>query len=143
MGTLASELRPIAADLSARPRVYADANLPAGLVESLRHRLGWDVLFVVEHDDLRRASDLVHYQRALELGRTLITLDRDFIDDRRFPPDLSPGVVVCWAPNEVGLLQLFRDLDESVFRPDPTAALPLRGRKLELTAGVLDEDRVK
>jgi hypothetical protein len=132
MGTLASELRPIAADLSRRPRVYADANLPAGLVESLRHRLGWDVLFVVEHDDLRRAPDVTHYHRALELGRTLITLDRDFFDNRRFPPDLSPGVVVCWAPDERGLLRLLRDLDQSVFRPAPAADLPLRGRKLEL-----------
>jgi hypothetical protein len=41
MGTLASELRPIAADLAARPRVYADANLPAGLVDSLRQDLDW------------------------------------------------------------------------------------------------------
>jgi hypothetical protein len=133
MGTLASELRPIAADLSPRPRVYADANLPAGLVDALRHHLGWDVLFVVEHDDLRRAPDLTHYHRARELGRTLITLDRDFFDNRRFPPDLSPGVVVCRAPDERGLLRLLRDLDETVFRSAPTADLPLRGRKLELT----------
>jgi len=135
MGTLASELRPIAADLSARPRIYADANLPAGVVASLRSVLGWDVLFVIEHHDLRRASDADHYRRALEFGRTLITLDRDFFDDRRFPPDLSPGVVVCWAPDETGLLRLLSDLDRSVFRAGAAAALPLRGRKLELIAG--------
>lgn len=135
MGTLASELRPIAADISARPRIYADANLPAGLVASLRNVLGWDVLFVVEHDDLRRASDADHYRRALEFGRTLITLDRDFFDNRRFPPDLSPGVVVCWAPDETGLLRLLSDLDRSVFRAGTAAALPLRGRKLDLIAG--------
>ena len=36
--------------------------------------------------DLRRAPDASTISRALELGRTLITLDRDFCDDRRFPP---------------------------------------------------------
>jgi hypothetical protein len=136
LGTLASELRLIAADLTARPRVYADANVPAGLVAALRHDLAWDVLFVLEHDDLRRASDLVHYERALDLGRTLITLDRDFIDDRRFPPERSPGVVVCFAPNEPGLFILLKQLDRVVFRADPVRGLPLRGRKLELVPGI-------
>jgi len=28
MGTLASELRPVAGDVSGAPRVYVDANLP-------------------------------------------------------------------------------------------------------------------
>jgi hypothetical protein len=135
MGTLASELRPIAADLAARPRVYADANLPAGLVGSLRQDLDWDVLFVLEHDDLRRASDVAHYRRAFDLGRTLITLDRDFFDNRRFPPELSPGVVVCWAPDESGLLRLLRTFDRTVFRADLAATQPLRGRKLALTTG--------
>ena len=32
---------------------------------------GWDVLFVLEHDDLRRAPDIEHFRRARELGRTL------------------------------------------------------------------------
>lgn len=132
MGTLASELRPIAADVAARPRVYADANLPAGLVSALRDQLDWDVLFVVEHDDLRRAPDAVHFRNALEFARTLITLDRDFFDDRRFPPERSPGVVVCVAPDEAGLLRLLKKLNRAVFRAPGAAGLPLRGRKLEL-----------
>ena len=93
MGTLASELRPIAEELAGAPRVYVDANMPAGVVSSMRRELGWDVLFVMEHDDLRRAADAEHYQRALEFGRTLFTLDRDFLDDKRFPLADSPGVV--------------------------------------------------
>ena len=133
MRTLASELRPLASDLAARPRVYADANLPAGLVASLRHKLEWDVLFVVEDDDLRRASDLEHFLRALEFGRTLITLDYDFLDDRRFPPSKSPGVVVCSAPDERALFKLFKGLDRWVFRDAAGEDLPLRGKKLELT----------
>ena len=106
MGTLASELRSIAADLAAVPRIYADANLPAGVIAAMRHDLQWDVLFVLEDDDLRRAPDREHYRRARELGRTLITLDRDFFDERDFPLADSPGVVVLSAPDEAGLIRL-------------------------------------
>jgi len=129
MGTLASGLRPLAATIAAAPRVYADANLPLGVVLAMRERLAWDVLFVVEHDDLRRASDDEHYRRAADLGRTLITLDRDFFDDRRFPPEHSPGLVVCSAPDEAGLIRVLAEIDRTVFRavPDPQ---PLRGRKI-------------
>jgi len=134
MGTLASELRPIATGLAAAPRVYVDANLPLGVVSFMRHTLAWDVLFVLEHDDLRRAPDRTHFERALELGRTLITLDRDFFDDRRFPPASSPGVVVCSAPNESALCRLLIQLDRTMLRPeDGTLELPLRGRKIALT----------
>ena len=55
MGTLWSELGPIADGVASRPRVYADANVPAGLVGYMRGALGWDVLFVIEQADLRRA----------------------------------------------------------------------------------------
>ena len=131
MGTLASELRSFAADLSDAPRVYADANLPAGVVTYMRQELGWDVLFVIEHDDLRRARDLEHFRRALDVGRTLITLDRDFFDDVRFPLADSPGVVVLSAPDELGLIRELRHLDRTVIRGQ--TEMPLRGRKLALT----------
>jgi hypothetical protein len=134
MGTLASELRSIATGLAAAPRVYVDANLPLGVVSFMRHTLAWDVLFVLEHDDLRRAPDRTHFERALDLGRTLITLDHDFFDDRRFPPALSPGVVVCSAPTEPALCRLLVHLDRTMLRPeDGRLELPLRGRKVALT----------
>ena len=50
MGTLATELAPHAEQLSPRPRIYADANVPAGLVGYMRRHLQWDVLFVLEED---------------------------------------------------------------------------------------------
>ena len=50
MGTLASELIPVVARGEA-PRVYADANIPSGAVGFMRTRLGWDVLFVMEHEE--------------------------------------------------------------------------------------------
>ena len=86
MGILSEQLAAHVERLVARPRIYADANVPAGLVAHMRARLHWDVLFVLEQDDLRRASDMTHYHLALQLRRTLVTMDRDYLDDRRFPP---------------------------------------------------------
>jgi len=135
MGTLASALRPIAGELADAPRVYVDANMPAGVVEAMRRELRWDVLFVLEHDDLRRASDREHFQRALDFGRTLITLDRDFANRDRFPPDIGPGVVVCSAPDEAALLRLMRRIDKELLRTNDTALMPLRGRTIHLAPG--------
>lgn len=127
MGTLASELGPHANRISEQPRIYVDANIPAGLVGFMRARLGWDVLFVMEHDDLRRARDGEHYRLARQLGRTLITLDRDYLDDRKFPPLESGGVVVLTAPNDRGYESLLTRIDD-MFQ----SALPFEGRNVHL-----------
>lgn len=136
MGTLSSELAPHVERLSEQPRVYVDANVPAGVVGYMRTRLQWDALFVIEHDDLRRAPDGEHYRLARQLRRTLITCDRDYLNDRRFPTDESGGVLVLTAPDDRGLMALLTRLDRDVFRnPDGThdvAPLPLEGRKLHL-----------
>lgn len=129
MGTLWSELGPIADGAARRPRVYADANVPAGLVGYMRQTLGWDVLFVIEEADLRRARDLEHFRLARQLRRTLVTFDRDYLDDRRFPPDAGAGVLVLAAPDARALESLVSRLDAALFRP-AGSALPLDGRKL-------------
>ena len=129
MGTLASELAPHAARFG-DPRVYADANIPNGVVEYMRTRLGWDVLFVLEHEDLRRARDIEHYRLARQLGRTLLTLDRDYEDDRRFPPHEGAGVIVFSAPDERWLCRLLHRADREVFRAEGATAVPLEGRKV-------------
>jgi hypothetical protein len=133
VGTLSSELAPHAARVSPRPRIYADANVPAGLVTYMRHTLDWDVLFVLEHEDLRRASDRRHYQLAQQLRRTLVTLDRDYLDDRRFPPAEGGGVLVIHAPDERQLLALLKRVHRALFQDAAEgASLPLKGRKLQL-----------
>src|SRR5436190_12631 len=135
MGTLSSELAPHAEKLTARPRIYADANVPAGIVAHMRLRLRWDVLFVLEQDDLRRAPDTRHYQLAHQLRRTLVTLDRDYLDDRRFPLDDCGGVLVIQAPDERQLAALLDRIDRQLFHPgeaDEPIALPLAGRKLQV-----------
>jgi hypothetical protein len=137
MGTLASELGPHVGRTATQPRIYVDANMPARLVAFMRDALQWDVLFVIEHDDLRRARDGEHYRLARQLRRTLLTLDRDYLDDRKFPPDESGGVIVLMAPEEAGYVKLLRRLDAEIFRPalpasEPPDRLPLEGRKLHV-----------
>jgi uncharacterized protein DUF5615 len=130
LGTLSSEFTPHIGALSGEPRIYADANIPNGIVGFMRARLRWDVLFVLEHDDLRRARDIEHYRLARQLGRTLVTLDRDYIDDRTFPPAEGAGVIVFWAPDEPRLRVQLERADQALFRAEGARPLPLEGRKL-------------
>jgi hypothetical protein len=133
MGTLPSELGPYAERITAHPRVYVDANVPAGLVLFMRTTLHWDALFVIEHDDLRRARDGEHFRLARQLRRTLISFDRDYLDDRKFPPAESGGVVIMTAPEERGYVKLLKRLDAEVFQPSlSTSAPPFEGRKIHV-----------
>jgi hypothetical protein len=91
------------------------------------------VLFVLEEEGLRRAPDAKHYRLAQQLRRTLVTMDRDYLDDRRFPPEESGGVLVINAPDERQLSALLTRVDRSMFQRDvPGAALPLARRKLQV-----------
>jgi len=122
MGTLWSELGPLAEHGSDRPRVYADANVPAGLLRYMRHTLGWDVLAVIEQPDLRRAPDRDHFRLARQLRRTLVTLDHDYLDTRRFPPAESTGVLVLEAPTPEAFERLLASADAQLFH---RGAIPL------------------
>ncbi len=140
MGTLSSELRRAIERAPGAPRVYADANVPAGIVGFLREQLRWDVFFVMEHADLRRAPDREHYRLAREMHRTLLSLDRDYFDDRRFPAASSGGVIVVSAPDERLLASVLRQVDRHLLRaPAPgggePGALPLAGRKVHAHPG--------
>jgi hypothetical protein len=139
MGSLSSELAALAERRADHPRVYADANVPAGVVSFMRARLNWDVFFVMEHGDLRRAPDEEHFRRARDMRRTLVSLDHDYLDDRRFPPAQTAGVLVLNAPDERLLARLLARLDRRLFRaraagpqPGGLVALPLDGRKLDV-----------
>ena len=137
MGTLASELTPHVARGSA-PRIYADANIPNGVVHYMRAHLGWDVFFVLEHEELRRAPDVEHYRMARQLARTLVTQDRDYEDDGLFPPGEGAGVIVFAAPDERRLCELLALTDRQLFRPDRAPALPLEGRKMRCQVGAVE-----
>ena len=139
MDTLASRLGGIIEGLTDAPRVYCDANLPAGLVRFMRERLRWDVFFVMEEDDLRRASDIEHFRMAAQLRRTLLTLDKDYLDDTRFPPRETGGLIVLSAPHQEQFERLLKHVDRVLFHPAADAMktgealrMPLLGRKLHV-----------
>ena len=72
MGTLASELGPHAERLAARPRVYVDANVPVGLVDFMRERLGWGTLL-----------------NAIEIGFVVLLIDDHLPHTDRLVPRLA------------------------------------------------------
>jgi len=136
MGTLATELAPhVPGD---RPRIYADANMPSGVVQYMRARLEWDVFFVLEHEDLRRARDIEHYRMARQLARTLVTQDRDYENDAVFPPAEGAGVIVFVSPDERRLCELLTLADRQLFRCEGAGRLPLEGRKMRCHVGAGD-----
>jgi predicted nuclease of predicted toxin-antitoxin system len=134
VGTLASELAAHADRIATGPRIYADANVPARLVEFMRQALGWDVFFVLDEPALRRAADVEHFRLSRQLRRTLVTLDRDYLDDRRFPPEAGSGVLVLSAPDERQLQALVTRVHRILFSQAASAGppLPLAGTKLQL-----------
>jgi hypothetical protein len=139
MDTLASRLGGIIEALSDAPRVYCDANLPMGLIRFMRERLRWDVFFVMEEDDLRRAPDVEHFRMAAQLRRTLLTLDKDYLDDVRFPPAEGSGVLVLSAPHQEQFERLLTEIDRVLFRSalggqsvGDASRMPLLGRKLHV-----------
>jgi len=63
-----------------------------------------------------------------------VTLDRDYLDDRMYPPGETSGLIVLYAPTEQLLTRTLQQIDERIFKATPSPAsgfpLPLRGRKL-------------
>ena len=76
----------------AKPRFYADENFPAKAVQVLRG-MGARVL-TAKDADLVGHSDEDHASYALKYGYVLLTCDRDYLDDRRFPLIQCPVIAV-------------------------------------------------
>jgi hypothetical protein len=60
-----------------------------------------------------------------------VSLDHDYLDDRRFPPAQTAGVIVLNAPDERLLARLLTRIDRLLFRAPLALALPLDRRKLD------------
>jgi hypothetical protein len=78
---------------NSKPRFYADENFPVRATAILREYKA-NVLTVQE---ARRTGhpDGNHTAESLRLRRILITCDRDYLDERRFPLISCPALVVC------------------------------------------------
>ena len=75
-----------------RARFLIDEDLPEALAGALNRR-GWNVR-TVEDLGLKGRSDEEILAAALREDRMLLTQDRDFLDERRFPRHRNPGLVV-------------------------------------------------
>jgi predicted nuclease of predicted toxin-antitoxin system len=73
---------------------------PVVVAERIRKTLRWDVLSAQEEPTLRNRDDQFHYANARKLKRIFFTLDKDFLDDRRFPLHQSPGVYILHAKHD-------------------------------------------
>ena len=82
----------------------------------------------VEHDDLRRAHDRRHFVLARQLARTLVTLDRDYLDDRRYPPAETGGLIVLYAPTEPLLTRTLQQIDDQLFARRPRSRCRCAGK---------------
>jgi predicted nuclease of predicted toxin-antitoxin system len=78
-------------------RLYADENVPTAVVEAIRSDPSWRRKVTIETaqeaGNANRDDDF-HFQHCRKHGLVLVTLDDDFMDDRRFPfGDHQPGII--------------------------------------------------
>jgi predicted nuclease of predicted toxin-antitoxin system len=78
-------------------RLKVDENISRTGIELLRRHIG-DVATVHEQR-LSGKSDELIYRMCIEEDRALVTLDRDFGQVTRFPPEETPGIVILELGN--------------------------------------------
>jgi predicted nuclease of predicted toxin-antitoxin system len=76
-----------------RVRALADEDIDPIVVAGLRSE-GWDVLAVAEYTKLQGTSDEELHRVAAKQKRLLVTADGDYQDDRKFPLQGGPGVLI-------------------------------------------------
>ncbi len=85
--------------------LYFDANFPKGIVDELRSSSSWKrkcKIRSVFDDGFEEKDDEYIYNYCRKKGYTLVTLDKDFMDDIRFPFSTIPGIIrVVSAKNDI------------------------------------------
>ena len=89
-----------------------DENLDARLASLLR-KAGHDAV-TVRDEELRGISDTALVARCKDEERVLISLDKDFSNTLRFPPEKTPGLVVLRGDNN--LFATMQPLIQSLMR---------------------------
>ncbi|HDN67962.1 MAG TPA: hypothetical protein ENF86_03310 [Firmicutes bacterium] len=77
-------------------KIYADANIPRIVIEVLR-ATGIPTESAVE-TGLSTHPDENIYQQAKKRRRVLLTMDRDFWDDQKYPLQKGPGIIFVDIP---------------------------------------------
>lgn len=112
-----------------KARFVIDESLGVGVAMALRD-YGWNAVYV-EEIGLAGHSDEDVFAFAWKEDRVLLTHDRDFLDDRRFPFHRNPGLIVLPGADGsgAGLIEALRSVMSLVgqFRE------AYRGDKIEIT----------
>ncbi len=106
-----------------KARFLLDENLPVGIADGMR-RLGWNTKTSAELG-LRGRGDEELFALAHRRDRVLVTCDRGFLNERRFPPHRNPGVIVLHGGSG----------DTQALVNGLLAVLPLVGNHRELFRG--------
>jgi predicted nuclease of predicted toxin-antitoxin system len=117
-----------------KARFLVDNSLGIEVAGVLRD-LGWNAVEVSELGRARHPDESL-FSLAWKERRMLLTHDKDFWDDRRFPPDRNPGVVILpgGSGDESALFEALRML-HSVIAPFGTS---FPGTKISISSdGVL------
>ena len=116
-------------------RLKLDENMDARLTVLLRHA-GYDVT-TIRDEGLRGMADPALYEHCISENRILVTLDLDFSNVLRFPPDRTPGLVVLRGPDDLFPTVRIRTLVNALANDTPAARLwiiePGRARIHEAT----------
>jgi|SRR2546425_3015000 len=86
--------------LRQKARFLVDESLGHAVAEVLRED-GWNAVYATDVG-LGGRSDEDVLAHAWRENRVLITHDRDFLDDRRFPPHRNPGIIVLPGASGAG-----------------------------------------
>ncbi len=94
-------------------RFYADADVPAQVVAYLRQR-GHKCITAAEMGFERR-DDAFHYAYAKRQRRILLTLDKDFLNLRKYPLQRHPGIIVV-EPGVLGGPKAIQEILRRLFQ---------------------------
>lgn len=100
-------------------KLKLDENIDARLALVLRSA-GLDALTVREQE-LHGTDDTDLYQICISENRALVTLDLDFSNILRFPPESTPGLIVLRGPDDLfGTVKiLIETLVEALIKENP------------------------
>ncbi len=93
-------------------KLYADENFPFRTIKKLRN-LGHDVLTAFEDERAnQQIADADVLTRATELGRTILTFDRQDFKRLHFKNSIHTGIIIC--TDDADRLRLAQRIDEKL-----------------------------
>ncbi|HEV8725933.1 MAG TPA: DUF5615 family PIN-like protein [Candidatus Binatia bacterium] len=82
-------------------KLKLDENIDARLAEVLRDADAGHDAVTVREQELHGSDDTDLYRLCISEERALITLDFDFSNVLRYPPDNTPGLIVLRGPDDL------------------------------------------